>query len=302
VDGVSFRIAPAECVALVGESGSGKSVTAQALIRLNPHARIDGRVTFGGRNLLELTERELADFRGARIGMAFQDAMTALNPIMPIGTQIMETLRIRGVGRKEARERAIAILTELGVAHAAERLGAYVHEFSGGMRQRVVLAMALIGAPDLLIADEPTTALDVRVQEQVLDVLDEFAASHALSVLLITHDLGIVASFADRVLVMYSGRVVEDSPINAIFAAPMHPYTIGLLAAVPRVDRNIDRLMAVPGTPVAPANRPEGCTFHPRCPFAVDRCRATAPELEQIGERRVACHRARELFGRPRAV
>ena len=290
VDGVSLTIHKGERVALVGESGSGKSVTAQAVLRLNDRLRIDGRVMLDGRDILSLSEREMAGVRGGRIGLAFQDAMVCLDPIMTVGDQIEESLRIRGVGRAEARRRAIAILTELGVHDAADRLGSYVHEFSGGMRQRVVLAMALVAQPDLLIADEPTTALDVRVQRQVLDLLDQFAANHALSVLLITHDMGIVASFADRVVVMYSGRIVEDASVFDLFERPLHPYTQGLLAAIPRVDRSQDELAAVPGSPVPPALRPSGCAFHLRCAKATEVCRTEVPPLETVGGRRVACH------------
>lgn len=293
--GVDFSMARGERVALVGESGSGKSVTARALLRLDARPAIEGRVLLQGRDLLALNEREMAGVRGAGIGMAFQDAMTALDPIMPIGKQVMEPLVLRGVPAAQARQRAIEVLTELGVAHAQDRLGAYVHEFSGGMRQRVVLAMALIAQPQLLIADEPTTALDVRIQQQVLNLLDEIAERRKLSVLLITHDMGVVASFAERVLVMYSGRLVEDAPVDALFTQPFHPYTQGLLQAIPRVDRNLDQLVAVPGLPVPPSARPSGCAFHPRCPLATAQCASEVPAMRCFGMRRVACHRAEEL-------
>jgi len=292
VDGVSFAVGKAERVALVGESGSGKSVMAQALIRLNPRARIGGSIRLSGQELTGLSDGEYAALRGARMGMAFQDPMTSLDPLMTIGDQIMETMIIHGAGRTEARAGAVAVLEELGVPDAKNRLGAYVHEFSGGMRQRVVLAMALVGRPSLLIADEPTTALDVRIQQQVLDVLEDIAEKRSLTVMLITHDLGIVASFAQRVMVMYAGRIVEDSPVDALFARPLHPYTAGLLAAVPRADRDTERLGTIPGALPPPFARPPGCAFHPRCALATEICRTTAPPLDAHGQRRVACHHA----------
>jgi peptide/nickel transport system ATP-binding protein len=293
VDGVTFSVGKSERVALVGESGSGKSVMAQALMRLNPRARIGGTVRLRGRKISKLSDEDYAALRGAEIGMAFQDPMTSLDPLMTIGDQIMETLVIHGANRTDARRNAIAVLEELGVPGARERLGAYVHEFSGGMRQRVVLAMALIGRPALLIADEPTTALDVRIQQQVLDVLEDIADARALSVVLITHDLGIVASFAQRVMVMYAGRIVEDAQVDDLFARPLHPYTAGLLAAVPRADRDTERLGTIPGALPPPFARPTGCAFHPRCGLATEICRTSAPRLETHGARRVACHHAR---------
>jgi len=294
VDGVSFRMKRAEKVALVGESGSGKSVTARALMRLNPKLTVAGRVVVDGIEVLGLPERKLGTVRGRRIGMAFQDAFTSLDPIMPVGEQLMEALVVHGVSRREARQRAVRLLAELGVTNAEGRMKAYVHEFSGGMRQRAVLAMALIGEPQLLIADEPTTALDVRIAQQVLDVLEDVAERRELAVLLITHDMGVVASFAERVLVMYSGRIVEDANVESLFARPLHPYTEGLLGAVPRVDRSVERLVAVPGVPVPPGERPAGCAFHPRCAAATDVCRGVVPPLRTFGSRRVACHHAEE--------
>ena len=290
VDGLDFGIEAGERVALVGESGSGKSVTAHALLRLNPRARIGGRLRFDDQDLLAKSERQMNAVRGAGIGLAFQDAMASLDPIMTIGDQVAEALRIRGVSRATARRRTVALLEELGVANAGDRLGAYVHEFSGGQRQRIVLAMAMIAEPKLLIADEPTTALDVRVQEQLLDLLDEVTASRGLAVLLITHDLGIVASFAERVMVIYGGRLAEDGPVDSMFAQPRHPYTQALLAAVPRVDRTVEALAAIVGAPVGARARPSGCAFHTRCPHAIDLCRDTVPPLRTLGSHRVACH------------
>ncbi len=290
VDGIDFSIARGERVALVGESGSGKSVTARAIMRLGAKARISGRILFDDVDLARLSEREISRYRGASIGMVFQDPMSSLDPLMTIGDQVAETLRIRGIGRAEARKKALATLDELGVARAAERLDAYPHEFSGGMRQRVVLAMALIGEPRLLIADEPTTALDVRVQDQVLDVLDEVSRRRGLAVLFITHDLGIVAGFAERVMVMYSGRIVEDGEVEDTFARPLHPYTSGLLAAVPRIDQTLERLNSVPGAPPPPLARPAGCAFHPRCAQRFEPCDRLRPVPQPVDRSMVACH------------
>jgi oligopeptide/dipeptide ABC transporter ATP-binding protein len=291
VDNVSFGIGRGERVALVGESGSGKSVTAQAIMRLNNRVKLSGRVGFDGKDLLSLSPAQMAAMRGQRMGMVFQDPMSSLDPLMTIGDQVAETLRIRGVSKRDARQRALDVLDELKVERAAERLDSFPHEFSGGMRQRVVLAMALVGEPDLLIADEPTTALDVRVQERVLDLLDEISRRRSLAVLLITHDLGIVAGFADRVMVMYSGRIVEENEATLLFAEPQHPYTRGLLEAVPRADITVDRLRSIPGAPPPPAARPSGCTFHPRCDRAMAICTSVEPgeTITPLGAR-VRCH------------
>ena len=291
VDGIDFSIGVGERVALVGESGSGKSVTARALMRLDRYARVSGRIDFNGTDLVKLSEREISRYRGNEIAMVFQDPMSYLDPLMTIGDQVAETLRIRGVGKAEARKRALSVLDELGVDKAAERLNSHPHEFSGGMRQRVVLAMALIGEPRLLIADEPTTALDVRIQDQVLDLLDDVSARRGLAVLFITHDLGVVAGFAERVMVMYSGRLAEDGEVENVFARPLHPYTQGLIKAVPRIDQDLDKLYAIPGAPPAPIARPGGCAFHPRCSQSFARCSAELPRLLTVGQgARVACH------------
>ncbi|BBD35307.1 ABC transporter [Aminobacter sp. Y103A] len=290
VDGVDFSIGVGERVALVGESGSGKSLTARALMRLDRLARLSGRVDFDGTDLLKLSDRDMGRLRGSSIAMVFQDPMSFLDPLMTIGDQVAETLRIRGIGKAEARKRALAVLDELGVDRAAQRLDAYPHEFSGGMRQRVVLAMALIGEPRLLIADEPTTALDVRVQDQVLDLLDDVSTRRGLAVLFITHDLGVVAGFAERVMVMYSGRIVEDGEVASVFAKPSHPYTQGLIKAVPRIDQDLNTLYAIPGAPPPPLARPGGCPFHPRCDQRFERCDKDLPMLLPVGLSRVACH------------
>ncbi|WP_431907549.1 ABC transporter ATP-binding protein [Amycolatopsis thermoflava] len=286
----SLRVGAGERVALVGESGSGKSVTARALLRLDDGLRVDGSIRLSGRELTALSEAEMAPVRGSEIAMVFQDPLSALNPIMTIRDQVAEPLVARGAPRKQARRRAVELLGELGLADAERRARAYPHEFSGGMRQRVALAMALIGEPKLLVADEPTTALDVRVQQQVLGLLARVARERDLAVLLITHDVGVVAEFADRVVVMYSGRPVETAEVRALFTAPAHPYTRGLLAAVPTMS-STRRLVALPGTPPDPARRPPGCAFHPRCAVAVNACGADRPELADLGATHAAaCH------------
>jgi oligopeptide/dipeptide ABC transporter ATP-binding protein len=279
---LTFEVAGGERVALVGESGSGKSVTARSLMKLDDSVRLSGRVRLGGRELLTMSESQLAGVRGSEVSMVFQDPLSALNPTMTIGAQVAEPLLVHGVRRGEAFRRARAVLDELEVPDAARRMRAYPHEFSGGMRQRVVLAMALVNEPSLLIADEPTTALDVRVQDQVLRLLTGVAQQRELAVILITHDVGIVAGFADRVIVMYSGRSVEQAEVHDLFRDPAHPYTRGLLGAVPRIDSGSERLVALPGTPPSPAARPAGCAFNPRCPIAVERCRTDRPPLLEL--------------------
>jgi peptide/nickel transport system ATP-binding protein len=277
LDGFELSVAAGERVALVGESGSGKSVAARAVLRLDPALRLSGSVRLSGDELLTVSEKEMQAVRGRRIGMVFQDPIGSLNPLMTIGAQVMEPMLAMGIARRAARARACQLLDDLGVANSAARMKAYPHEFSGGMRQRVVLAMALSCEPDLLIADEPTTALDVRVQEQVLQLLDQVSRERGLAVLLITHDLGIVAGFAERVAVMYSGRKVHEDRVEEIFSQPVHPYTHGLIQAVPRIDAPTARLTAIPGSPPHPAARPSGCAFHPRCPRCASLCREDVP-------------------------
>ncbi|WP_250213411.1 ABC transporter ATP-binding protein [Acrocarpospora catenulata] len=247
VHGIDLDLARGEKVALVGESGSGKSVTARAVLRLDPDARLSGRIDLAGVDVLALPARRLREIRGARAGLVFQDPLASLNPVMTIGWQIIQPLVIRGVPKRIARRRAIDLLTRLGVRDAAHRFDDYPHQFSGGMRQRVVIAIAVIAEPALLIADEPTTALDVRVQARVLELLRELAAERDMAVLLITHDLGIVAGFADRAVVMRHGRTVESGPVEEIYARPRHEYTRALLAAVPRIGGDPSRPLAVIG-------------------------------------------------------
>jgi peptide/nickel transport system ATP-binding protein len=291
VDDVNLDLAVGERLALVGESGSGKSVLARSLLGLDPDIRRSGDVRLGGQLLDTNSERAVRSVRGRRIAMVFQNPMGALDPLMTIGSQLVETIRARGAGRAEARKQAVALLDELGIADAGQRLKAYPHEFSGGMRQRVALAMALAAQPEILLADEPTTALDVRAQEQVLEMLDRISRDRELSVLLITHDLALIAGFADRVAVMYAGRVVHDDTVDAVFADPAHPYTRGLLGALPRVDRKPDRLAMIAGTIPSPANRPGGCVFSPRCPQRMPVCETRLPaSLPSPQGGHVACH------------
>lgn len=240
VDDLSLQIRPGERVALVGESGSGKSMTARSILRLDPFLRLTGSIRWQGQELVGASERQLRRIRGKEISMIFQDPMTALNPVLTIGEQVAEPLTVRGVSRKEAHARAVEMLDQLRVPKAKERMRAYPGQFSGGMRQRVVMAAALVAEPDLLIADEPTTALDVRVQEQVLDLLEEQSRERNLAVLFITHDLGIVAGLAHRVAVMLRGRLVEERTVDDLFACPQHPYTRGLIGSVPRLDADPD--------------------------------------------------------------
>jgi oligopeptide/dipeptide ABC transporter ATP-binding protein len=298
VDGLSFEIAYGERVGIVGESGSGKSVTAYSILGLLRDARIEGEIGFEGRDLVSASRRELRSIRGDRIALIFQDPLSSLNPVMKIGDQITEPLEVRGVSRREARRRAAELLERVGLTNASRRLDEYPHQFSGGMRQRVMIAIALISNPDLIIADEPTTALDVRVQAQVLDLLQELAAERRVAVLLITHDLGIVAGFADRVIVMYAGRAVETCATAKLFSGATHPYTWGLMGSLPRIEGPVlTRLPAIGGQPPSPTRIPTGCPFHPRCPYAQDVCRTDVPELtvHPRDDHPSACHFAGAL-------
>jgi oligopeptide/dipeptide ABC transporter ATP-binding protein len=278
VDGVSFDLARGEVLGVVGESGCGKSVTALAVMRLlqEPPARVSGEIVFDGRDLLTLPEREMRAVRGARIAMVFQDPLSALNPVMTVGYQVAEAIALhQGVGRREAWERAVAMLAQVRIPEPAERARAYPHQLSGGQRQRVMLAMAFACDPDLVIADEPTTALDVTVQRQVLDLMLDLRREKGAAILLITHDLGVVAETADRVQVMYAGRVLETAPARALFAGPRHPYTQALIASVPRLDTpRSPRLVGIAGQPPEILALPPGCPFQPRCEVARDSCDA----------------------------
>ncbi|MBL0180077.1 MAG: ABC transporter ATP-binding protein [Gemmatimonadetes bacterium] len=292
VDDVSFEIRRGELVALVGESGCGKSLTGLAIPRLLPeNARLGAgtSIRMEGEELATLGESAMRPWRGRRIAMVFQDPMASLNPVMRVGAQIGEAITAHhAVAAAEVRRRAIALLAEVGIADPEERVDAYPHQLSGGMRQRVMIAMALAGEPSLLIADEPTTALDVTVQAQILELLDRLRQERGLAVLLITHDLGIVAGRADRVLVMYGGRIVEAAETTPLFAAPAHPYTRGLFASIPRLTGDGDRLVPIAGTVPPPDQWPEGCRFHPRCPVAIPQCAAERPPLAPIADRHLA--------------
>lgn len=292
VDGVSFELLPGETLALVGESGCGKTVTALSIMRLLPDSAsvaAGSVIQFEGRDLLALDDESLRRVRGAGIAMVFQEPTTSLNPVLTVGTQIAETLRAhREVTKAAARHRAVELLDRVGIPDPEGRARQYPHELSGGMQQRVMIAIALACDPGLLIADEPTTALDVTVQAEILELLAELTRASDMSLLLITHDLGIVAGMAERVAVMYAGRIVEQAATAELFRAPGHPYTEALLAAVPRLDRPVHRLAAIPGSVPLPSAWPRGCRFHPRCRYAWDRCQQTEPELLQQGPHHTA--------------
>jgi oligopeptide transport system ATP-binding protein len=286
VNGVSFAIRPGERIGLVGESGCGKSVTALSIMRLLPQPPGEyagGSVFFENQDLLDLPESAMRKIRGGRIGMIFQDPMTCLNPTMPVGKQIAEGLRIHlKLNKAEALKRAVSLLEQVGIPAAAERINSFPHQFSGGMRQRVMIAMALACNPKLLIADEPTTALDVTVQAQILELINGVCTDFGTAVILITHDLGVVAGMTDRVVVMYAGKVVETAPTDELFANPRHPYTLGLLASVPRLDEERhSQLRTIEGAPPDLLKPPPGCPFMPRCAFARAICR-TMPPLDPL--------------------
>ena len=280
VDGVSFAVPEGGAVGIVGESGSGKSLTALSILRLLPDNGViaAGQVRFGGVDLTQLGSRDMRAIRGKSIGMVFQEPMTSLNPVLPVGAQVAESLTLHGIcGMSEARLRAVEMLRRVGLPDSARRAADYPHQLSGGMRQRVMIASALICRPRLLIADEPTTALDVTIQAQILDLLRRMRAELGTAIMLITHDLGVIAEFVDTVVVMYAGRVVERADVARLFRAPGHPYTEALLRAVPRLREVRHRLAQIPGTVPSPAGFPNGCRFHARCPEARPLCAERAP-------------------------
>ncbi len=305
VDGVSYKLAKGETLGVVGESGCGKSITALSILRLipSPPGRIvEGEIRFEGRNLLDYSEREMRALRGNEISMIFQEPMTSLNPVLMIGRQIAETLILhQGMTGRQAQSRAIDMLELVRIPEAARRIKQYPHELSGGMRQRVMIAMALSCNPKVLIADEPTTALDVTVQAQILQLIQELKEKLGTAVVLITHDLGVVAETAQRAVVMYAGRNVEEASVEDLFARPLHPYTRGLMAAIPRLgsatsDRR-QRLSEIPGMVPSLRSLPAGCRFAPRCTFATDRCRAEYPPFEAaFSEHQVACWNWRDVL------
>jgi oligopeptide/dipeptide ABC transporter ATP-binding protein len=293
LDGVSFGVQEGEVVGLVGESGSGKSVTALSILALlGEQGRVDaGEIRFEGRDLVPLPEREWLRVRGRQIAMVFQEPMTSLNPLLPVGFQVAEVLEEHlGFGRPAALARVVELFRDVGIPDSGRRVRDYPHQLSGGMRQRVMIAMAMACRPRLLIADEPTTALDVTIQAQILALLRDLGRAAGTAVLLISHDLGVVASMASRVVVMYAGQVVEEAPVRELFLRPRHPYTRLLLSVAPRVREKRPRLSAIAGSIPPPSALPVGCRFHPRCPDAIGLCREAAPTLEAHGaDRRVRC-------------
>ena len=304
VNGLTYTVDAGETVAILGESGSGKSVSEQAVMQIidSPPGLIsDGSVKYRGRELLGLSDREMRKVRGENISMVFQDALTALNPVFSVGWQIGEMFRKhRGLSKKAAQQKAIELMERVKIPDARTRVGAYPHEFSGGMRQRIMIAVAIALDPDVLIADEPTTALDVTVQAQIMELLADLQTETGMGLILITHDLGVVAEVADRVVVMYAGREVEKGEINELFAQPRHPYTAGLMHSIPRPDQHLGRLEPIQGSPPDLLRIPSGCAFNPRCPHAQDRCRSESPAIRSIvgpGERSSSCHFVEEIFG-----
>ena len=297
IDGVSFEIGEGKTIGLVGESGCGKSVTSLSIMRLIPSPPgkiVGGEIVYRDRDLLRLNNEEMRKIRGNEISMIFQEPMTSLNPVFTIGEQIIEPLRLhRGLAKKAAKERAIDLLREVGIPEPARRFDEYPHQLSGGMRQRVMIAMALACNPQLLIADEPTTALDVTIQAQILDLMRALREELGTSIILITHDLGVIAELADDVIVMYAGQVVERCTVQRLFAEPQHPYTVGLLGSIPRLHLAQERLSAIEGFVPDAAAMPKGCRFNPRCPFAIERCFVEEPGLTPIlPSHSAACWRA----------
>ncbi len=292
VDEVSFDIMPGEVLGVVGESGAGKSLTGTAIIGLiEPPGRIGaGEIRLKGDRIDDLPPERLRRIRGRRIGMVFQDPLTSLNPLYRIGDQLAETILTHtGMDARTARRRALALLAEVGIPAPEARIDNYPHQFSGGMRQRVVLALALAGNPELIIADEPTTALDVSVQAQIIALLKRLCRDHGTAVMLITHDMGVIAETADRVAVMYAGRIVEIGPVRAVVKSPLHPYTDGLMGSIPKPDADVARLIQIPGTMPRLTAMPAGCAFHPRCPRAFAPCPTARPDLQPHGHAHVAC-------------
>ncbi|MGW6705523.1 ABC transporter ATP-binding protein [Streptomyces sp. NPDC054956] len=302
VNGVDYSVDEGETLAVLGESGSGKSVTAQAVMGIldMPPGRITGgEILFKGKDLLKMKEEERRKVRGAEMAMIFQDALSSLNPVLSVGAQLGEMYEVhRGMSRKDSRTKAVELMDRVKIPAAKQRVGDYPHQFSGGMRQRIMIAMAMALEPSLIIADEPTTALDVTVQAQVMDLLAELQRELNMGLILITHDLGVVADVADKIAVMYAGRIVESAPVHEIYAAPAHPYTRGLLDSIPRLDQKGQELYAIKGLPPNLLAIPPGCAFNPRCPMARAACRVEVPPLAEVGpERASACFFWKECLG-----
>ncbi|MFF4577391.1 ABC transporter ATP-binding protein [Streptomyces sp. NPDC001389] len=310
VNGVNYSVSSGETLAVLGESGSGKSVTAQAIMGIldSPPGRVaKGEILFRGEDILKLPENERRKLRGPKMAMIFQDALSALNPVFSVGNQLGEMFRVhQGMSKKDAKAKAIELMDRVKIPAAKSRVNDYPHQFSGGMRQRIMIAMALALEPDLIIADEPTTALDVTVQAQVMDLLADLQREYNMGLILITHDLGVVADVADKIAVMYAGRIVEQAPVHELYKRPAHPYTRGLLDSIPRLDQKGQELYAIKGLPPNLLKAPSGCAFNPRCPKAQDICRTEMPPLLQVTEqdgtelagRASACHfREEQLHG-----
>ncbi|GAA3008498.1 ABC transporter ATP-binding protein [Kitasatospora albolonga] len=308
VNGVNYSVSAGETLAVLGESGSGKSVTAQTIMGIldMPPGRVtSGEILYRGQDMLKMSNEERRKIRGRKIAMIFQDALSSLNPVLSVGYQLGEMFRVhQGASRKEAKEKAIELMDRVRIPAARQRVGDYPHQFSGGMRQRIMIAMALALEPDLIIADEPTTALDVTVQAQVMDLLAELQAEYHMGLILITHDLGVVADVADKIAVMYAGRIVETAPVHELYANPAHPYTEGLLRSIPRLDQKGQELYAIKGLPPNLLKVPAGCAFNPRCDRATDLCRSEIPALHQVLDkdgaelagRKSACHLWKETL------
>ena len=307
VEGVSFSVEKGQTLGIVGESGCGKSVTCLTIMGLNPKRNTisTGEALWKGKNLLTARSRALREIRGNEISMIFQDPMTSLNPVHSIGKQLIEAVQLhRDLSTRQARSRALELLKAVGIPKAETRLDDYPHQFSGGMRQRVMIAMSLINNPDLLIADEPTTALDVTTQAQILNLMNELQRDFGSAIILITHDLGVVAETADDVLVMYGARVVEQAAVDDLFNRPQHPYTWGLMGSLPRLDIDVERLTQIPGQPPSLLRPPRGCRFHPRCSYVMEVCKTTVPELlptQREPEHLQACHLDEETKDREAA-
>jgi peptide/nickel transport system ATP-binding protein len=307
VDGVSFSVEKGKTLGIVGESGSGKSVTCLTIMGLNNRRNTitSGEAVFRDEELLTMSQKRLRQIRGNDIAMIFQDPMTSLNPVHTIGHQLVEAVLLhQDVTKKEARARAIELLNAVGIPRAERRTSDYPHQFSGGMRQRVMIAMALVNNPDLLIADEPTTALDVTTQAQILELMNKLQRDFGSAIVIITHDLGVVAETADEVIVMYAARVAEKGPVDSIFSRPQHPYTWGLLGSLPRLDADVERLVQIQGSPPSLLNPPRGCRFHPRCPYVMSICKTEEPPLRETAgdpNHLNACHLDQETKDREAA-